>query len=199
MPPFSQAAENNKESIARILESAFAKARNVLEIGSGTGQHAVHFGRRLPHLVWQPSDLAGNLDGIRARLAHEAPANVRPPVDLDVGLLPWPVEAVDGIFAANCVHIIAWPRVEDLFLGVGDVLEAGGVLCLYGPFRYGGAFTTDSNARFDAWLKRQDPASGIRDFEAVDALARAQGMRLTGDFAMPANNQLLVWRREKRP
>ena len=196
MPPFSQAAENNKEPIARVLAEAFKDARHVLEIGSGTGQHAVHFGRALPHLIWQPSDLSANLDGIRARLAREAPANVRPPVALDVGLLPWPVESVDGVFSANAVHIMGWPRVEDLFFGVGDVLEPGGWLCLYGPFRYKGAFTTPSNAEFDAWLKRQDPESGIRDFEAVDALAAAQGLSLVADHAMPANNQLLVWRRE---
>ncbi|MDX9861543.1 MAG: DUF938 domain-containing protein [Rhodospirillales bacterium] len=196
MPPFSQAAENNKEPIARILVDAFRHAHHILEIGSGTGQHAVHFGRALPHLIWQPSDLAPNLDGLRARLESEAPANVRPPVALDVGLLPWPVAAVDGVFSANAVHIMGWPRVEDLFFGVGDVLESGGTLCLYGPFKYKGAFTTASNAEFDAWLKRQDPDSGIRDSEAIDALAAAQGLRLVADLPMPANNRLLIWRRE---
>jgi len=196
MPPFSQAAENNKEPIARILVDAFSHAHHILEIGSGTGQHAVHFGRALPHLIWQPSDLAPNLDGLRARLEREAPANVRPPVALDVGLLPWPVAAVDGVFSANAVHIMGWPRVEDLFFGVGDVLESGGTLCLYGPFKYKGAFTTASNAEFDAWLKRQNPDSGIRDSEAIDALAAAQGLRLVADHPMPANNRLLIWRRE---
>jgi len=197
MPPFSQAAENNKEPIARVLADAFADARHVLEIGSGTGQHAVHFGRALPHLIWQPSDLAENLDGIRARLEREGPANVRPPVPLDVGLLPWPVAAVDGIFSANAVHIMGWPRVEDLFFGVGDVLEPGGTLCLYGPFKYKGAFTTPSNAEFDAWLKRQDPQSGIRDFEAVDELAAPRACALPPTTPCRPTNQLLVWRREE--
>jgi SAM-dependent methyltransferase len=196
MLPFSQAAENNKEPIVRILVDAFRDVRHVLEIGSGTGQHAVHFGRALPHLIWQPSDLSENLDGLRARLERESPANVRPPVALDVGLLPWPVDSVDGIFSANAVHIMAWPRVEDLLFGVGDVLEPGGTLCLYGPFKYKGDFTTPSNAEFDVWLKRQDPESGIRDFEAIDALAAAQGLRFVADHAMPANNQILVWQRE---
>lgn len=195
MLPHSQAAENNKEPILAVLRDVFEGTRRVLEIASGTGQHAVHFGRGLPHLAWQPSDVAAALPGLAARLAREAPANVEPPLELDVGRRPWPATGVDGVFAANCVHIIAWPRVEDLFTGVGAALAARGTLCLYGPFKYGGAFTTASNADFDVWLKSRDPASGIRDFEAIDTLARAQGLRLDRDVAMPANNQLLVWRR----
>lgn len=195
MLPYSQAAENNKEPILRVLRDAFGAVRRVLEIASGSGQHAVHFGRGLPHLVWQPSDLAALLPGLKARLALEAPANVDPPIEIDVSRRPWPVSGIDGVFAANCVHIVAWPRVEDLFEGIGTVLAPGGTLCLYGPYKYAGAFTTDSNAAFDAWLKRHDPASGIRDFEAINTLARAQGLRLADDVAMPANNQLLVWRR----
>lgn len=195
MPPYSQAAENNKEPIAEVLREAFKNVRRVLEIGSGTGQHAVHFGHCLPQLTWQPSDLAHNLDGIRAQLAESGPENVAPPVDLDIGHFPWPVSGVDGVFSANCMHIVSWPRVRDFFRGVGEVLDAVGTFCLYGPFKYEGAFTTESNAHFDLWLKRQNPDSGIRDFEAVDALAREQGLRLAGDFPMPANNQLVIWRR----
>jgi SAM-dependent methyltransferase len=192
---FSQAAENNKEPIARVLRDVFKEVRQVLEIGAGTGQHAVHFARALPHLTWRPSDLAANLDDIRERLARDGVTNVAPPLPLDVTERPWPALKVDGVFAANCLHIMSWAEVEHLFGGIGEVLEAGGGVCLYGPFKYGGAFTTESNARFDTHLKRRDPASGIRDFEAVDALARAQGLRLIRDAAMPANNQLLVWRR----
>ncbi len=198
VPPYSQAAENNKTPILTVLRDAFAEETRVLEIASGTGQHAAHFGRALPHLAWQPSDLAPNLDGIRERLAADGPANVAPPVELDVSRFPWPVSGFDGVFSANCLHIVSWPRVEDFFRGVGEVLDAGGTLCVYGPFKYGGDFTTESNARFDGWLKRNDPESGIRDFEAVDALARGQGMRRIADHAMPANNQLLVWRRSDR-
>ena len=195
MQPCSQAAENNKEPIARVLRDAFAEARTVLEIASGTGQHAVHLGRCLPHLIWQPSDLAENLDGIGARLAEEGPPNVNPPLELDVSRHPWPASPVDGVFSANCVHIVSWTNVEHLFRGVGHLLSDGGTLCLYGPYKYGGDFTTESNARFDGWLKQTDPVSGIRDFEAVDDLARAQGLSLVNDHPMPANNQLLVWRR----
>ena len=195
MLPYSQAAENNKEPILAVLRDAFRTVSRVLEIASGSGQHAVHFGHGLSHLVWQPSDLAALLPGLAARLSSEAPANVEPPIELDISRHPWPVSDIDGVFAANCVHIVSWPRVEDLFAGVGAVLAPGGTLCLYGPFKYRGDFTTDSNAAFDAWLKRQDPASGIRDFEAIDTLAQAQNLRFADDIAMPANNRLLVWRR----
>lgn len=195
MPAFSQAAENNKAPILNILRTALADARNVLEIGSGTGQHAVYFGRALPHLTWRTSDLAHNLDDINARLAQEAPANVIRPIALDVADHPWPVLNIDGVFSANCVHIMSWAHVMHMFRGIGEILAERATLCLYGPFKYGGDFTTQSNAQFDNWLKARDPNSGIRDFEAVDALAAAQGLTLAGDHAMPANNQLLVWKR----
>lgn len=191
----SQAAENNKAPIAAILKSAFADVETVLEIASGTGQHAVHMAAMLPHLTWQPSDLAENLPGLAARIELEGPANVLPPIVLDIGALPWPVGTVDGVFAANMLHIVSWPLAEAFFEGVGQVLAPGGTLCIYGPFRYAGAFTTESNAAFDAMLRSRDPRSGIRDFEAVNALAEAQGLRLIADHAMPANNQLLVWRK----
>lgn len=192
---YSQAAENNKLPIADVLRGAFKNVRGVLEIASGTGQHAVHFGAAFPHLTWQPSDLAEHLDDIIARLAQEGTDNVLPPIVLDVSAHPWPVNRVDGVFSANCVHIVSWGHVEHMFRGIGNVLADGGVLCLYGPYKYNGVFTTESNARFDQWLKSRDPVSGIRDFEAVDDLAKAQGLALEQDIAMPANNQLLIWRR----
>lgn len=192
---FSQAAENNKEPIAQILRTAFANVRTVLEIGSGTAQHAVYFGHCLPHLVWQTSDLAHNLPDIQARLAAQAPANVIAPVALDVAMQRWPVSDIDGVFSANAVHIMSWTHVTHMFRGIGEILCDRATLCLYGPFKYGGEFTTPSNAKFDLWLKQRDPLSGVRDFEAVNALAQAQGLDLVADHAMPANNQLLVWRR----
>ena len=195
IPPFSQAAENNKGPIGAVLCEAFANAGAVLEIASGTGQHAVHMSRLMPHLTWQPSDLAENLPGLEARYALEAPANLLPPIELDISHLPWPVDAVDAIFAANCLHIVSWPLVVAFFEGAGRALAAGGTLAVYGPFKYGGAFTTESNADFDAFLCARDADAGIRDFEAVDALAKAQGFSLERDCAMPANNQLLIWRR----
>ena len=193
MKPFSQSSEENKEPILEVLREAFATRQRVLEIGSGTGQHAVFFARQLPHLFWQPSELAENLPGIRAWLAEADLPNVAPPLLLDIERQPWPDSAADAVFSANTVHIISWPQVEALIAGIGALLPTGGVCALYGPFNYGGRFTSDSNARFDQWLKARDPQSGVRDFESVDALARAAGMTLECDYTMPANNRTLVW------
>jgi cyclopropane fatty-acyl-phospholipid synthase-like methyltransferase len=195
MLPFSEACERNKGPILDILGDVFAPARRVLEIGSGTGQHAVWFARHLPHLQWQPTDRATELPGLRQRIASEGPPNLRDAVELDVRALPWSVPQADAVFSANTLHIMGWDGVEAFFAGVGQTLGPGGVLAVYGPFRYRGDYTSPSNAAFDDWLKRRDPASGIRDFEAVDALARSAGLALVADHAMPANNQLLVWRR----
>ena len=189
----SEACERNKDPILRILTRAFASSRRVLEIGSGTGQHAVYFATHLPHLTWQPSDKGDYLPGLRARIAHDGPPNLRPAIDLDVRNLPWPVEPVDALFTANTVHIMDWAAVEDLFRGVGKVLSAPGVFCMYGPFRYGGQYTSASNAEFDEYLRSKYPGGGIKNFEDVNILSGEQGMRLLDDHAMPANNQLLVW------
>jgi SAM-dependent methyltransferase len=192
--PYSEACERNKDPILAVLRAAFASRRRVIEIGSGTGQHAVHFARHLPHLAWQPTDRAEFLDGLAARVAAEGPPNLLAPVELDVLAEPWPPLRGDALFSANTLHIMSWPAVEALFAGLPRLLEPGGVLAIYGPFRYAGRFTTPSNAAFDAMLRERDPASGVRDFEAVDALAVAAGLSLSADLAMPANNQLLVWR-----
>lgn len=192
---FSEACERNKDPILSNLREHFAAISYVLEIGSGTGQHAVYFGEQLPHLVWQASDVAENLAGISQRLDQDGPANVITPIALNVADNPWPVESTEAIFSANSLHIISWEHVEHFFRGIGTVLNPGGTLCIYGPFRYGNLYTSDSNAAFDRHLKARDPFSGIRDFEAVDRLATAQGLRLVADHAMPANNQMLVWRR----
>ena len=197
-PPFSDACERNKGPILQVLLEAFARVHHVLEIGSGTGQHAVWFAQGLPHLIWQPSDVPEHLPGLRARFETEGPDNLRLPLPLDVSSHPWPVLKVDGVFSANTLHIMSFAHVEYFFRGVGEVLGDGGTLCVYGPFRYGGKYTTPSNAEFDFWLKRRDPVSGIRDFETVNTLAEAQGLALLADHAMPANNQTLVWRKEKK-
>lgn len=193
--PFSESCVQNREPILAVLREIFAGCRQVLEIGSGTGQHAVYFGAGLPHLVWQSADVPPHHAGIRAWLDEAALPNVRPPIALDVSQPGWRSGRYDAVFSANTLHIMGWPEVEAFFEGVGEVLEAGGVLAVYGPFNTNGAYTSESNARFDAWLKARDPASGVRDFEAVDALARAQGLVLQQDIAMPANNRTLVWRR----
>lgn len=191
--PFSQACENNKEPIRAVLQEVFTTPGTILEIGSGTGQHAVHFGRQLPHLTWQPTDVADNLPGIRAWLAEADLPNVREPLLLDLDQAEWPVAAADGVFTANTVHIVSWPRVEALFRGAAGVLPTGAAFCLYGPFAYGGAHTSESNAEFDAMLRRRDPASGIRDRDDLERLAGEVGFALAADQAMPANNRTLVW------
>lgn len=195
MKPYSESCERNQAPILEQLQTLFAGRHQVLEIASGTGQHAVYFGRALPHLRWQTSDLPANHAGIRAWLAEAQLPNVLPPLALDVTDAVWPVTAVDAVFNANTVHIVSWPAVQRMFAGVGRVLQPGGVLCLYGPFNYGGAYTSASNANFDAWLQARDPHSGIRDFEAVCELAAAQGLSLLQDIAMPSNNRLLAWRK----
>ena len=193
--PFSQAAENNKEPILGVLRDVLIPGTTVLEIGSGTGQHAVWFAQNLPHLVWQPSEQAENLETLKLRLDAQAPANICQPVVLDVADDPWPVAAMDAVYAANCVHIMSFAHVEKMFQGLDKVVKPGGHLALYGPYKYAGQFTTDSNERFDQWLKSNDALSGIRDFEKVDGLASAIGMSLLADHQMPANNQLLIWQR----
>jgi len=192
--PFSDACERNKGPILDVLRSAFADRRHVVEIGAGTGQHAVHFARHLPHVEWQPTDRAEYLPGLRARIAAEGPPNLVPPVELDVLQRPWPLFTCDALFSANTLHIMSWPAVQALFAGLPRVLEHGGVVAIYGPFKYGGRCTTESNAAFDAMLRERDPRSGLREFEAVNALAEGAGLVLEADHAMPANNQLLVWR-----
>jgi SAM-dependent methyltransferase len=193
MLPHSDACDRNKDPILRVLREAFADCTHVLEIGSGTGQHAVHFATEMPWLVWQPSDLADAMPALRKRIFSEGPSNLRAPVAIDVTRPPWDVRKVDGVFTANTLHIMHWSQVEALFSSLPAVAKPGAVLAIYGPFRYGGTYTSGSNESFDAMLRARDPDSGIRDFEAVDALARGAGFELVADHRMPANNQTVVW------
>jgi SAM-dependent methyltransferase len=185
MKPFSEACERNRAPILAVLKRIFADRRRVLEIGSGTGQHAAYFAPELPHLKWIASDVAEHLPGIRMWGME--------PIELDVDK-PWPALDVDAVFSANTAHIMSWPQVERMFEGVARILAPGGVFALYGPFHYGGRATSESNARFDAMLRTCDPQSGVRNFEDVDALARRCGLALVEDNPMPANNRLLVWK-----
>lgn len=192
---FSPACERNREPILAHLREVFAECKSVLEIGSGTGQHAVFFGAQMPHLVWQTSDLPQNHPSIHAWLQEAQLPNVRQPLALEVESAAWPQVQFDAVFSANTCHIMSWPAVQAMFTGIGRVLRPGGLLCIYGPFNYRGAYTSASNAQFDASLKAQAAQMGIRDFETVDAFAAAQGLALQADHAMPANNRLLLWRR----
>jgi len=192
--PYSQACENNKAYILEVLREVFADRNRVLEIGSGTGQHACYFAHNLPHLTWQPTDQADNLPFLQPRVAAYDGDNLLPEEPLDVRDDPWPVPVPDAVFSANSLHIMAFSAVERFFAGLARAMPADIVLAVYGPFNYGGRYTSDSNARFDEWLATQDPASAIRDFEAVNSLAQDAGFTLHSDNAMPANNRLLVWR-----
>jgi cyclopropane fatty-acyl-phospholipid synthase-like methyltransferase len=192
--PFAPACERNREPILAVLREAFVPCRRVLEIGSGTGQHAVHFAAAMPWLEWQCSDRAEQLPGIRAWLAEAALPNTPAPLELDVAGA-WPSARYDGLFSANTLHIMAWPEVERLFACLPTVAADDARLVVYGPFNRHGRYTSDSNAAFDRALKARDPRMGLRDAEAVDALARTAGFVLAQDRAMPAHNRCLVWRR----
>ncbi|MEZ5523898.1 MAG: DUF938 domain-containing protein [Pseudomonadales bacterium] len=193
--PFSQACENNKLPILAVLEKAFAQVSEVLEIGSGTGQHAVFFAQHLPFLNWQPTDVLAHLPGIQRWLEEARLANLRSPLALNVRDEPWPVTTAEAVFTANTLHIMGKTEVERFFEKLGEILLPKGKFCCYGPFNYEGRFTSPSNARFNEWLGLQNPASAIRDFEWIETLAQAAGLALVADHDMPANNRLLEWQK----
>lgn len=195
MKPYADACDRNREPILEVLRQHFADRRSVLEIGSGTGQHAVHFAAALPWLTWQTSDVDSNLPGIRMWLEESGLSNLPPPIPLDV-TGAWPGGRFDAVFTANTLHIMSWPEVCALFASLPQVLTGEALLAVYGPFNYDGRFTSESNASFDVWLKQRSAHSGIRDFAAVDELARSIGFSLVEDRPMPANNRTLVWRRD---
>lgn len=192
--PYAEACERNRDPILEVLRRHFTDRHQILEIGSGTGQHGVHFAAALPQLSWQTSDLASNLPGIRLWIEEAHLPNLLPPIALDVRGTS-PAVRYDAVFTANTLHIMSWEEVCALFAALPDVLVSDGLLLVYGPFNYHGAFTSPSNAAFDVWLKQRSPHSGIRDFAAVDELARSVDLKLLEDRPMPANNRTLVWRR----
>ncbi|WP_062269374.1 DUF938 domain-containing protein [Endozoicomonas arenosclerae] len=192
--PFSEACEKNKQAILDVIQPLFENAGRVVEIGSGTGQHAEFFAASMPETLWQPTDRVEHLAVIDARRQTSGQGNFLLPLALDVNK-DWPVEQVENIFTANTLHIMSWKEVELFFQGIGQVLVGGGFVCIYGPFNYQGQYTSESNARFDDWLKQRDPKSAIRDFESIERLAKTAGMSLHQDVAMPANNRCLVFKR----
>jgi SAM-dependent methyltransferase len=196
MLPFSAACERNKDPILEVLRVRFAGRAQVLEIGSGTGQHAVYFARALPHLSWHPTEQLAYLADLAERVKLEGPGNLRAPTVLDVRQALWPLRSVDAMFTANTLHIMSWPEVTALFKGIGTVLAPAGVLCVYGPFRYGGKYTSDSNRDFDRMLQERDPLSGMRDIDDVTLLAGQFGLRMDADHDLPANNRLLIFTKE---
>ncbi len=195
--PFSEACERNKGPILERLRVLYADVDTVLEIGSGTAQHATHFAAAMPHLTWQCSDLQENLPGIRLALDDARLPNLPPAFEVDVNR-PWPPDVLgryDAVYSANTLHIMGWQQVQQLFASLPRALRPLGLFSAYGPFNLGGHFTSASNQRFDAALRAADPRRGIRDLEAVDALAEAAGLQLMSDIQMPANNRLVTWRR----
>ena len=191
--PDAPATRRNRDAILAVLEDEFRSCRSVLEIGSGTGQHASYFAAHMPDLVWQTSDLAVNHPAILAWIGESGRDNVLPPIELDVNSPALAGPRYDAVFSANTAHIMSMTSVAAMFNVVGELLGIPGVFCLYGPFNIDGEFTSESNAGFDRSLRRQDPEMGIRDLADLAAFARDAGMTLERRYAMPSNNMVLVY------
>lgn len=193
MKPYSQACERNRDPILGVLRQWLLEPGSVLEIGAGTGQHAVYFAEHLPHLTWIATDREENLPGIEQWVAEAGLANLRGPIPLDVMDPHWPVITVNYAFTANTAHIMSWTQVEAMFEGVGKVLAPKGLFCLYGPVNRDGNYTSESNRQFDEMLRARDPMMGIRDDQALIKLGRRCGLGFVADNSMPAKNRLLIW------
>ena len=196
MLSFSEACERNKSPILEVLLGVFARSRGVLEIGSGTGQHAVYFAGHLAHLQWHPTEQSAYLAALSSRVSAEPRPNLHPPIELDVHQSVWPEVEVDAVFSANTLHIMSFPAVQCFFEGVGRLLPTQGHLAVYGPFKYQGRYTSVSNQQFDQMLRRRDAASGLRDLDEITPLAAANRLRLVADHDLPAHNRLLVFVRD---
>lgn len=196
--PFAESCAENQQPILEVLQQLFVEQGRVLEIGSGTGQHAVFFTSNMPHLEWQPTDLEAMLPGIGMWMEEAGHNRIQPPLVLDVSDEQWALSDYDYVFTANTTHIVSWSLVQSMFRGIAESLKTGGLFAQYGPFNYDGQYTSESNARFDQWLKSRDVESGIRNFEDIVALADSYGMYPHADIAMPANNRILVWQKESR-
>lgn len=192
--PFAPACERNQEVILQVLKMNLrTDDKNILEIGSGTGQHAVYMGKHLSGITWQTADVKDNHDGINMWLNEADLENVLPPIDYQIGHSQWPAVVADVVFSANVLHIISEELVERFIKDLGDNLQKGNRVMFYGPFKYNGQFTSESNADFQVWLKEIDSRRGIRDFEKVNELLGQQNITLIEDVTMPANNQLLIF------
>ncbi len=193
MKDFAPACERNKGPILNILRDILDQEALVLEIGSGTGQHAGHFAYHLPHIRWQPSELPDRLDSIRAYRMDSGLVNLLEPFGLDLLQPLWPIEHANAVVCINTIHIVPWRGVEKLLSGVAGLLSTGGLFYVYGPYRYSDRPLEPSNEEFDRWLRARDHQSGIRDFDAVNALARRHNLTLVDDRPMPANNRSIWW------
>lgn len=191
--PYSEACDRNREPILGVLRDWFLKPGTVLEIGAGTGQHAVYFAQHLPHLTWIATDREEHLAGIRQWMDEVPLANLRGPLKLSVRDEVWPVRETNYAFSANTAHIMSWGEVEAMFAGVSVALEPNGKFCLYGPFNRNGQFTSESNREFDEMLRARNPVMGLRDDRALVDLARRCELTFVADYSMPARNRMLVW------
>ena len=196
--PFSEACERNKGPILEVLRKVFSKTGTVLEIGSGTGQHAVHFSTHLSHLVWQPTELGERVAMLKSRIDLEGPGNLLPAKELDVLRNNWELEKTDAVFIANVFHIAPIEVMHTCLIGTSKCLKRLGILSVYGPFRFDGKFTSPSNAEFDYSLKTNNPEWGIRDFEQLCQVAEEEGLAFQHNYSMPANNQLLVFKKHSQ-
>jgi len=192
--PFSESCEQNKLPIRQVLSRFVEGRRTLLEIGSGTGQHAVYFAAEFAGLVWQTSDLIENHTSIAAWIRDSGLYNVLYPLSLDAGG-DWPSQQYDLLFSANTLHIMSESAAEQFMRKVSGCMHDQSVLLVYGPFNYQSRYTSESNARFDQWLKQRDPASGIKNFEWLRDIAQQSGLECTEDISMPANNRILVWQK----
>jgi len=193
--PFSQACENNKQAILDVLKNVFDHPCDLVEVGSGTGQHAVFFAEHLPHITWLPTDQIEYLEGINQWVVEADLVNVKSPVQLNVRDKPWPFQQLEAVFAANTLHIMNWEAVEIFFARLGEYLQANAKFCSYGPYNKNGTYTSESNARFDQWLIQRDSLSGIRHLEDLVALGKLNKIELIAEVAMPANNMCLIWQK----
>ena len=194
--PYAESCDQNQQVILEVLRQVFTESGQVLEIGSGTGQHALFFTEHMPHLGWQPTDVVSQLDGIRMWMEDASHDRILPPRELDLSHANWFTENnYEYVFTANTTHIVSWQLVQSMFMGIAKSLKPGGLFAQYGPFNYGGQYTSESNARFDVWLKDRDPSSGIRNFEDLQLLAQSHDLEAVADYEMPANNRTLVWRK----
>jgi cyclopropane fatty-acyl-phospholipid synthase-like methyltransferase len=195
MKPFAESCEENKIPILNVLRQELTQKQRVLEVGSGTGQHAIFFAQQLPYLHWICSDLEENHAGIRMWLQEARLDNVEGPLLLDA-LETWPELDIDAVFSANAIHIMSWEAVKGMVKNIGRLLPLSGKVYLYGPFMYDGQHTAESNARFDSWLKVRDPLSGVRDVAELSKLMHKENIELVGDYEMPVNNRILVWQKQ---
>lgn len=192
---YAPACDRNRDPIGQVLNRILPQRGSLLEIGSGTGQHAAWFAPLFPDLSWQPSDLLPNLAGIDAWAAESGASNLRPAVEIDLSRSEWGVGAVDALLSINTIHIVAWTQVETLFRVGASILNPGGSLIVYGPYRYSDRPLEASNEAFDVWLKQRNSERGIRDFDKINQLAMDGALTLGEDIPMPANNRMIWWQK----